>query len=159
MKYIKKTSTAPIPPINGAVVDNLNVENKTTNAPSIRLVEEMINPIGGFNFKTLYEDTTEKVGSKTANITNDSWLNYKMLAFKYKSVAGLSAWGYILMEGSIDTSEIFMLHLIDNKHGSTDVGSVRGIKIQFNSETQLQAVSRNTSSNTDCWLTKIVGIY
>ena len=40
---IKKVSVSPIPEINGAVVDTLNVDNKTTNAPSVRVVEEIKN--------------------------------------------------------------------------------------------------------------------
>ena len=40
---IKKVSVSPIPKINGAVVDTLNVDNKTTNAPSVRVVEEIKN--------------------------------------------------------------------------------------------------------------------
>ena len=45
MKYIKKISTAEIPPINGAVVDTFDVTNKTTNAPSIRAIEEKFNAL------------------------------------------------------------------------------------------------------------------
>lgn len=40
MKIKKKNTTIPI---NGKIVDTLNVEDKTSNAPSLRLVEEMIN--------------------------------------------------------------------------------------------------------------------
>ena len=40
MKTIKKVAVTPIPEINGSVVDTFNVEDKTTNAPSIRAVEE-----------------------------------------------------------------------------------------------------------------------
>lgn len=39
MKIKKKNATIPI---NGKIVDTDNVENKTNNAPSIRLVEEML---------------------------------------------------------------------------------------------------------------------
>ena len=42
MKYIKKMSSAPLEPINGSVVDTFNVENKTTNAPSVRAVEDKL---------------------------------------------------------------------------------------------------------------------
>ena len=40
MKYIEKVAVSKIPKINGSVVDTFNVEDKTTNAPSIRAVEE-----------------------------------------------------------------------------------------------------------------------
>ena len=41
MKRIKKTSIAPIDPIEGAVSDTLNVDDKVRNAPSINLVTKM----------------------------------------------------------------------------------------------------------------------
>lgn len=46
MKYIEKKSIAK--PITGEIVDTWNVDDKTTNAPSMRLVEEMSGglPIG-----------------------------------------------------------------------------------------------------------------
>lgn len=53
MKIKKKNTTIPI---NGKIVDTDNVEDKTSNAPSLRLAEEMI--------KTLGED---KVKFKTAS--------------------------------------------------------------------------------------------
>lgn len=43
MKHIKKMSSVELPKINGSVVDTFNVEDKTTNAPSIRAVEEKLN--------------------------------------------------------------------------------------------------------------------
>ena len=39
MKIKKKNTTIPI---NGKIVDTENVEDKTSNAPSMRLVEEMM---------------------------------------------------------------------------------------------------------------------
>ena len=42
MKYIEKVAVSKIPKINGSVVDTFNVEDKTTNAPSIRAVEKYI---------------------------------------------------------------------------------------------------------------------
>lgn len=53
MKIKKKNTTIPI---NGKIVDTENVEDKTSNAPSLRLAKEMI--------KTLGED---KVKFKTAS--------------------------------------------------------------------------------------------
>lgn len=41
MKYIQKKSTAEIPEVNGAVVDTRNVADKTTNAYSARIIDEM----------------------------------------------------------------------------------------------------------------------
>ena len=42
MKRIKKVSTAKVDPITGSVSDTYNITDKTKNAPSIRLTEEMI---------------------------------------------------------------------------------------------------------------------
>lgn len=42
MKTIKKVAVSPIPEINGSVVDTFNVEDKTTNAPSINLIQGKI---------------------------------------------------------------------------------------------------------------------
>jgi hypothetical protein len=41
IKYIEKKSVAPIDPVQGAVVDTLNVADKVKNAPSINLVQQM----------------------------------------------------------------------------------------------------------------------
>lgn len=41
MKWIERKSIAPIEPVEGAVVDTLNVEDKVKNAPSINLVQQM----------------------------------------------------------------------------------------------------------------------
>lgn len=42
MKYIKKDSVAKLNPINGSVTDTMNVEDKITNAPSLRVVNNLI---------------------------------------------------------------------------------------------------------------------
>ena len=54
MKYIEKVAVSKIPKINGSVVDTFNVEDKTTNAPSIRAVEEKLAKGHGYynNFRT-----------------------------------------------------------------------------------------------------------
>ena len=39
--YIEKKSTAKIPEVNGAVVDTRNVDDKTTNTYSARVIDEM----------------------------------------------------------------------------------------------------------------------
>ena len=44
MKYIEKKSTAS--PITGKIVDTFNVDDMTTNAPSMRLMIDLIYPIG-----------------------------------------------------------------------------------------------------------------
>ena len=63
MKYIKKVAVSPIPSINGSVVDTFNVSDKTTNAPSIRAIEEKLSysaeeqVVGEWFGKPLYKKT------------------------------------------------------------------------------------------------------
>lgn len=132
--------------------DNITIENNVIKATSG----------GGFNLKTLYEDNTGNVGSKTATIVDDKWTNYKILAFQSCSASGaIYGWSFIVMDENIDTTKKYQLHPLDSKDAtgsSTDVGSLRAIKVQFNSETELVAYNRNLNG-TDIWLTKIVGIY
>ena len=59
MKFLQKKSIAEIPPATGSVSDTLNVTDKITNAPSIRLVQEMIN-------------NTSDGGSTEGEITSDN---------------------------------------------------------------------------------------
>ena len=82
MKYIEKKSTANIPGINGAVVDTLNVENKITNAPSIRIVQEMIKDVLGGTI--LYESTEHE----TSEVLADDISNYKRIKVFAKSEDG-----------------------------------------------------------------------
>lgn len=52
MKIKKKNTTIPI---NGKIVDTENVEDKTSNAPSMRLVEEMT--------KDIYSTEEQRIGT------------------------------------------------------------------------------------------------
>lgn len=62
MKIKKKNTTIPI---NGKIVDTENVEDKTSNAPSLRLVEEMLGNVQIINIqsKTLSADNLASGGS------------------------------------------------------------------------------------------------
>lgn len=80
MKIKKKNTTIPI---NGKIVDTDNVKDKTSNAPSLRLAEEMI--------KTLGED---KVKFKTASWNKSVSLN-------------MSIGGFAL--GLVGTSSVYVL--------------------------------------------------
>lgn len=68
MKFLQKKSIAEIPPASGSVSDTLNVTDKVTNAPSIRLVQEMIgnSPGGGGGTDSV------DVPTKTSELENDS---------------------------------------------------------------------------------------
>ena len=44
MKYIKRKSITK--PLNGNIIDSINTENETLNTYSIRILKELINPIG-----------------------------------------------------------------------------------------------------------------
>ena len=58
MIYLQKKSIAEIPPATGSVSDTLNVTDKITNAPSIRLVKEMIEDAAGGGSGDIIEDGT-----------------------------------------------------------------------------------------------------
>lgn len=81
MKYIKKVAASPIPEINGSVVDTFNVTDKTTNAPSVRAVEEKFEVTnyeltnlpahsGGTNTYML-----KKTGNVVALAVDNIWVN------------------------------------------------------------------------------------
>lgn len=86
MKIKKKNTTIPI---NGKIVDTENVEDKTSNAPSLRLAEEMI--------KTLGED---KVKFKTASWNKSVSLNMSIGGFALGLVGTSSV--YVLWRNGID---------------------------------------------------------
>lgn len=86
MKIKKKNTTIPI---NGKIVDTDNVEDKTSNAPSLRLAEEMI--------KTLGED---KVKFKTASWNKSVSLNMSIGGFALGLVGTSSV--YVLWRNGTD---------------------------------------------------------
>lgn len=71
MKYIEKKTIAVIPKATGCVSDTLNVEDKTTNAPSIRLMEEQMPDTG----TTLYESSA----FASTGTLSDSIINYRRI--------------------------------------------------------------------------------
>ena len=80
MKIKKKNTTIPI---NGKIVDTDNVEDKTSNAPSMRLVEEMTKDkysteeqvIGTWiDGKPLYRKTIKFIG----DITNETSIKHNI---------------------------------------------------------------------------------
>lgn len=86
MKIKKKNTTIPI---NGKIVDTDNVEDKTSNAPSLRLAEKMI--------KTLGED---KVKFKTASWNKSVSLNMSIGGFALGLVGTSSV--YVLWRNGTD---------------------------------------------------------
>lgn len=79
MKYIEKKSVVPIPPASGAVSDTWNINNKTTNAPSIRLVEELAEGV-------------DDLSSNISDINNNITTNYSYIHLqKQGNVAFLEA--------------------------------------------------------------------
>ena len=86
MKIKKKNTTIPI---NGKIVDTDNVKDKTSNAPSLRLAEEMI--------KTLGED---KVKFKTASWNKSVSLNMSIGGFALGLVGTSSV--YVLWRNGTD---------------------------------------------------------
>lgn len=98
MKYIKKMSSAPLEPINGSVVDTFNVEDKTTNAPSVNLAE-------GLRGKILWANpnpTSEMPGGYIADLSSGDYDEYEViyragiLNNYLKTVKSLKGYGTIL---------------------------------------------------------------
>ncbi len=54
IKYIQKKST--VQPITGKIVDTLNIEDKTKNTYSARVIDQMIGTGGGSNISIVYTD-------------------------------------------------------------------------------------------------------
>lgn len=69
MIYIQKKSVAEIPPASGSVSDTLNVTDKITNAPSIRLMQELLSNISSSPDSP---GTSVEVPTKTSQLENDS---------------------------------------------------------------------------------------
>ena len=74
MIFIKRKSAVKLPEINGSVVDTFNVEDKTTNAPSIRAVEDkLVKGYGYYNSireTNLVASSSMKTGISTKIKTN-----------------------------------------------------------------------------------------
>lgn len=71
MKIKKKNTTIPI---NGKIVDTENVEDKTSNAPSMRLVEEMMKSENFENYVTFNEKYANVQLKKIGKLIN---INYQ----------------------------------------------------------------------------------
>lgn len=89
MKIKKKNTTIPI---NGKIVDTENVEDKTSNAPSMRLVEEMI--------KEKYSTDEQVIGT---------WVDGKPLYRKVVTYTATSTIG-----NTSETTNISINHNISN---------------------------------------------
>lgn len=66
MKYIEKKTMAEIPKATGSVSDTLNVEDKITNAPSIRLAEEMMS--NNVDFSSELTNFNSKIKTKNVKL-------------------------------------------------------------------------------------------
>lgn len=78
MKYIKKMSSVELPKINGSVVDTFNVTDKTTNAPSIRAVENILSYSTEETFTGQYWIDGRKIYRKAFAGTTSSGQNTTM---------------------------------------------------------------------------------
>lgn len=61
MKYIKKKSVAQLPRLTGSIVDTWNVDDTTTNAPSMNLIKDLTGSVKKI-----------KMGSKVITVTDSN---------------------------------------------------------------------------------------
>ena len=152
MKYIKKVSVSPIPEINGSVVDSFNVEDKTTNAPSIRAVIER------FNGKILWENpnpTSSQAGWQNITLSSDDYdvlewfFQPKVNENQLTSVRTLKGWKPCMTVGYCGTNGV-----VYRDRNATRVNDVTFTLEQGRTAT---GASARTDDNSCCVLTYVVG--
>ena len=122
MKIKKKNTTIPI---NGKIVDTENVEDKTSNAPSMRLTEEMI--------KEKYSTEEQVIGTwidgkplyrKVIEMGNMTKEDYKIKAHNIQNIKYARIVD-VVMQRETQSSSNFQLFSVGNvggKYNDTQVG-------------------------------------
>lgn len=92
MKCLKKVSTIQADPITGSIVDTFNVQDKTTNAPSVHAVEDKLSGITS-SISTLSSNAIQKgnikvlTGSVTLDANSSGNVTNKALTYTDKNIS------------------------------------------------------------------------
>ena len=122
MKIKKKNTTIPI---NGKIVDTENVEDKTSNAPSMRLTEEMI--------KEKYSTEEQVIGTwidgkplyrKVIEMGNMTTEDYKIKAHNIQNIKYARIVDVVMQRGTQSSSnfQLFSVGNVGGKYNDTQVG-------------------------------------
>ena len=122
MKIKKKNTTIPI---NGKIVDTENVEDKTSNGPSMRLTEEMI--------KEKYSTEEQRIGTwidgkplyrKVIEMGNMTKEDYKIKAHNIQNIKYARIVDVVMQRGTQSSSnfQLFSVGNVGGKYNDTQVG-------------------------------------
>ena len=122
MKIKTKNTTIPI---NGKIVDTENVEDKTSNAPSMRLTEEMI--------KEKYSTEEQVIGTwidgkplyrKVIEMGNMTKEDYKIKAHNIQNIKYARIVDVVMQRGTQSSSnfQLFSVGNVGGKYNDTQVG-------------------------------------
>lgn len=122
MKIKKKNTTIPI---NGKIVDTENVEDKTSNGPSMRLTEEMI--------KEKYSTEEQVIGTwidgkplyrKVIEMGNMTKEDYKIKAHNIQNIKYARIVDVVMQRGTQSSSnfQLFSVGNVGGKYNDTQVG-------------------------------------
>ena len=122
MKIKKKNTTIPI---NGKIVDTENVEDKTSNAPSMRLTQEMI--------KEKYSTDEQVIGTwidgkplyrKVIEMGNMTKEDYKIKAHNIQNIKYARIVDFVMQRGTQSSSnfQLFSVGNVGGKYNDTQVG-------------------------------------
>lgn len=122
MKIKKKNTTIPI---NGKIVDTENVEDKTSNAPSLRLVKEMT--------KDIYSTEEQVIGTwidgkplyrKVIEMGNMTKEDYKIKAHNIQNIKYARIVDVVMQRGTQSSSnfQLFSVGNVGGKYNDTQVG-------------------------------------
>lgn len=122
MKIKKKNTTIPI---NGKIVDTENVEDKTSNAPSLRLVKEMT--------KDIYSTAEQAIGTwidgkplyrKVIEMGNMTKEDYKIKAHNIQNIKYARIVDVVMQRGTQSSSnfQLFSVGNVGGKYNDTQVG-------------------------------------
>ena len=131
MRYLQKKAVSSIPPTRGSVADTWNIDDKTTNAPSIRLVEEQMDAkITEQLAKLIYP-----IGRGFIDFTDTDYSNYLGLTWERELVgmfpvgykSGDTDFGTMGKTGGEKTHTLTINEMPSHNHSITDNGHTHTI--------------------------------